>query len=119
MERDRFRLGNGALDEADVLGCDDRTALDLFPRLVVDEPHLNGIATDLKRIDADDRARQPLANVGVHALDHGDDGDEKCDGDDDPEQGEEGSQLVAPNGQEREAERFGDAHGTKLPCNYS
>src|SRR5205814_7485322 len=74
-----------------------------------DLPHLNGIATDLKRIDADDRARQPLANVGVHALDHGDDGDEKRDGDDDAEQGEEGSQLVAPDGQEREAEQIGRA----------
>src|SRR5882762_3539766 len=111
LQGDRFGLGNGALDVTDVLRRDDRPALNLFPRLVVDESYLNRIAADLERIDADDRAGQPLADVRVHPLDDRDDRDQKGDGDDDAEQRKEGSESVAPDRLEREAECFVQRHG--------
>ena len=111
LQRDGLRVGHGAFDVGDVLGRDDRPALNLFPRLIVDEADLNRIAADLKGIDADDGPRETLAHVGVHALNDGDDGDEECDRDDDAEQREERAELMAPNGLKGQAESFEERHG--------
>ena len=116
LQRDRFRIGDRALDEADVFGGDDGPPLDLLPRLVVDEPDLNGIAADLKGVDAHDRAREPFADVRIHPLNHRDDGDEKRDRDDDAEQRKERTELVAPDGLQGEADGFVERHGWKLQC---
>jgi hypothetical protein len=77
---------------------------------VVDEPNLNGIAPDLERVDAHDRPGEPIAHVGVHALDHGHHGDEEGDRHDDAQQGEERPELVLPNGLEGEQYGFGELH---------
>src|SRR5436190_1403383 len=116
LQRDRLRIGNGAFDEVDVLRRDDRAALDLLPLFVVDESHLDRIAPDLKRVDADDRAGEALAHVRVHALDDRHDGHEEGDRHDDAEQREEGPELVTPDGLESEAERFVEGHDLKLQC---
>src|ERR1051326_4294407 len=119
LQRDRFGVRDGARDESDVLGRDDRPPLDLLPRFVVDEAHLNRIAADLERVHPDDRARDPLTDVRVHPLDDGDDGDEKCDRDDDAEQREERAEPVAPDRLDGEGNGFVQGHGGKLPCTYS
>ena len=46
----------------------------------------------------------------VGAVDEGDDGDDGRDADDDAEQGKHGAELVAPEGGEREFERFFEFH---------
>ena len=99
------------LDEADVLRRDDRPALDLLPRLIIDEPDLNRIAPDLKRVHADNRPRQSLTHVRVHALDDGDHRHQECDRHDDAQQREERAELVAPDGLEGEADGFEERHG--------
>src|SRR5436309_2815546 len=111
LERDRLRVGHGALHVGDVLGRDDRPPLDLLPCFVVDEPDLDRVPTDLKGVDPDDRARDALAHVGVHALDHGHYRDEEPDRHDDPEQREERAELVAPRGLEGLEDGFGEGHG--------
>src|SRR5439155_21437228 len=65
----------------------------------------------LKGVDPDDRARDALAHVGVHALDHGHYRDEEPDRHDDPEQREERTELVAPRGLEGLENGFGEGHG--------
>src|SRR3989475_10496525 len=55
LQRDRLRVRNGALDVWDILGRDDRTALDPAPRFVVDESHLDRLAPALERVQAHDR----------------------------------------------------------------
>ena len=115
LQRDSLRVGHRAFDVGDVFERDNRPALNLFPRLVVDEADLNRIATDLKRVDADDCPRQALAHVRVHSLNDGDDRDEECDRDDDAEQREEGAELVAPDGLQSEAKGFEERHAE----NYS
>src|SRR5207244_12923276 len=57
LERDRLRVGHGALHVGDVLGRDDRRALDLLPCFVVDDPDLDRVPTSSKGVDPDDRAR--------------------------------------------------------------
>src|SRR5205814_7788666 len=115
LDGDRFGIGYRALDELHVFGSDDRAALDLLPLLVVDEADLNRIAADLEGVDTDDRARESLADVRVHTLNDGDDGDQECNGHDHAEQREEGPEPVAPYRLEREAEGFVERHGsTKL-----
>jgi len=111
LERDRLRVGYGTLDVGDVLGRDDGPALDLLPFFVVDEPDLDGVPTDLKSVDPDDRARDALAYVGVHALNHGHHRDEESDRHDDSEQREERTELVAPRGLEGLENGFGEGHG--------
>src|SRR6266576_166403 len=103
LQRNRLGVRDGARDERDVLGRDNGPALDLLPRLIVDEADLNGIATNLKGVHPHDRARQPLAHVRVHSLNHRDDRDEEGHGDDDAEQRKEGPELMAPDGLEGQA----------------
>src|SRR5438046_915948 len=112
LEGDRLRVGQRALHVGDVLGRDDRPALDLLPFFVVDEPDLDRVPPYLKGVDPDDRARDALAHVGIHSLDHGHDRHEEPDRHDDPEQREERTELVAPGGLERLEDRFGEGHGT-------
>src|SRR2546421_2617607 len=111
LERDRLRVGQRAFHIGDVLGRDDRPPLDFLPFLVVDEADLDRVAADLKGVDPDDRARDALAHVRVHALDHRHDHHEESDRHDDPEQREERSQLVAPRGLEGLENRLGEGHG--------
>ena len=98
LDGDRLRVGEGALDIVNVFGRDDRPALDLLPLLVVDQPHGDRGAPHLERVDAHDRAADPLAHVGVHALDHGHHRHQERDRHDDAEQREERAELVAPRG---------------------
>src|SRR6266702_1282506 len=111
LEGDGVRVGQGAFHVRGVLLTDDRPALDPLQLFVVDEPDLDRVAPDLKRVDPDDRARDALAHVRVHALDHRDDRHEEPDRHDDAEQREERAQLVAPRGLERLHNRFGEEHG--------
>src|SRR5881394_2509371 len=111
LERDGLRVGQRAFHVGGVLLADDGPALDPLQLFVVDEPDLDRVATDLKRVDPDDRARDALAHVRVHALDHRDHGHEEPDRHDDAEQREERAQLVAPRGLERLENRFGEGHG--------
>src|SRR5207302_10054483 len=94
-----------------VLRGDDRAALDPAPRQVVDETHLDRIAPDLERVHAHDRSGEPFPHVRVHPLNHGDDGDQKRHGYDDPEQRKERPQLVAPHGLQGLQDGFGQLHG--------
>src|SRR5881396_1090893 len=112
LQGDRLRVGQRPPYVADVLGCDDRPPLNLLPFFVVDEPNLDRVPTDLKGVDPDDRARDALAHVRVHALDHGHHRHEEPDRHDDSEQREERTELVAPCGLERLENRFGEGHGT-------
>src|SRR3989475_128545 len=113
-----MRVRHGALHVGDVLGRDDRPALDLLPCFVVDEPDLDRVPTNLKGVDPDDRARDAVAHVGVHALDHGHYRDEEPDRHDDPEQREERTELVAPRGLEGLENCFGEGHGGKLIADW-
>src|SRR5881394_4055549 len=111
LKRDGFGVGDGALHMGDVLGGDDRPALDLLPLFVVDESDLDRLPPDLERVHPDDGARDALAHVRVHALDHRDHGHQEPDRHDDPQQREERAELVAPRGLERLENRFGEGHG--------
>src|SRR4029077_17494787 len=87
---------------------------DLLPGFVVDESDLNRIAPDLKRVDADDRARPPLSAIGVHALDDGDHGNEERNRDDDAEECKERTELMAPDRIDGENDGFEEGHGWKI-----
>jgi len=89
LQRDGLRVGEGALHQRHVLRRNDRPALDAAVLLVVDEADLDGVAADLERVDADDRAGEALAHVGVHPLNDRDDRDQERHRDDDAEQREE------------------------------
>jgi hypothetical protein len=63
-------------------------------------------ATDLKRVGPDDGPGNVLLDVRIHALDNRDHGDQEPDGDDDAQEGEEGTKLGAENGLHRQLKGF-------------
>jgi hypothetical protein len=89
LERDGQGLRNRAPHRLRILAGDDRPLLHLADLLVGVESERNRQAADLEGVGADDRAGDVLPDVGVHALDHRDHGDQESYRDDDPEEGKE------------------------------
>ncbi len=106
------RVGDRASHDLGVVHRDARPSGVLADLLVVEESHLDRRAANLERVGADDRARDVLADVRVHPLNDGDDGDEERHRDDDAEQGEERPELVAPDLGEGDAEDVVGAHAS-------
>ena len=102
--------GSARLHHRRVLRRDQRPLGDDPHLLVVEQADRDRRAPDLEGIGPDHRAGQVLLDVRVHPLDDRDDDDQEADRDDDAEEGEEGPELGAPDGLERETEGLEEGH---------
>ena len=112
LQADGRCFGQGLFDHGGVGERDSRPFLDLSQRLVIDQTERDGAAAHLENVLADQRARDLLADIDVHAVDDRDHSDQKGHRHHDAEQREEGAKLVRAELRECGQEDVVEAHSS-------